>query len=388
EIEILDLVQQLVDKSLVTVERENGGTPRYTIIESVWQYAREKLESSGEGDTLRDRHLDYFLRFAEKAGPFLEGPQQKEWLDRGQRERFNFRNAFEWSIKSKNPEAGYRIFSATYRLIEIRGSLKEAREVLEELIALPDENISPRCRAEFYLAAGRIAWAADQYEDSRRFHHKAQVIFEQLGDEERVGLCEMLAGFLARGDGQTDIAEKHFQRGLEVALRVNKTPYLKAGCLSGLGSIALDRGDPDTARKLKEDSLIIYEKMGDQWIIGLILWGIVQVCIAQKDYDRAKSALEEWTRITLDLGNRWILPYILECHGSLAVADGRPEHAAHVFGAAEVAREHFGTQFSANEQALHEASIAGLRKILPEKELEVAWEAGRRTPPGELIGKG
>jgi len=128
--------------------------------------------------------------------------------------------------------------------------------------------------------------------------------------------------------------------------------------------------------------------MGDQWIIGLILWGIVQVCIVQKDYDRAKSALEEWARITLDLGNRWILPYILECHGSLAVADGRPEHAARVFGAAEVAREHFGTQFSPNEQALHESSIAGLRKILTEKELEVAWEAGRRTPPWDLIGKG
>ena len=166
EIEILDLVQQLVDKSLVTVEREAGGTPRYTIIESVWQYAREKLGSSGEADTLRDRHLDYFLRFAEKAGPHLEGPRQKEWLDRGQRERFNFRNAFEWSIRSQKPEAGYRIFSATYRLIEIRGSLKEAREVLAELMALPDEGISPRCQAEFYLAAGRIAWAADQYEDS------------------------------------------------------------------------------------------------------------------------------------------------------------------------------------------------------------------------------
>ena len=387
EFEILDLVQQLVDKSLVTVEREAGGTPRYTIIESVWQYAREKLESSGEADILRDRHLDYFLRFAEKAGPHLEGPQQKDWLDRGQSERFNFRNAFEWSVLSNKPEAGYRIFSATYRLIEIRGSLKEAREVLTELMALPDDQISPQHRAEFFLAAGRIAWAADHYEESRGFHHQAQELFQQLGDEEKVGLCEMLAGFLARGDGRTDSAEQHFQRGLEVATRVNKTPYLKAGCLSGLGSIALDRGDPAAARKLKEDSLIIYEKMGDQWIIGLILWGIVQVCIVQKDYERAKSALEEWARITLDLGNRWILPYILECHASLAVADGRPEHAARVFGAAEVAREHFGTQFSASEQALHETSIAGLREILPEKELQVAWEAGRLTPPWDLIGK-
>lgn len=384
EHDILDLIQQLLDKSLVSVERESG-TPRYTLIESVWQYAGEKLEASGEWETLRNRHLDYYLQFAEKAAPKLEGPHQKEWLDRCQAERFNFRSAIDWAITSQKPEAGFRILSATYRFIEIRGNLKEARATAHELLALPGETIPPRRRADFLIAAGRLTWAADLYEESRGFHEQARKIYADLGHEAGVGLCEMLAGFLDRGDGRIDDAEAHFRRGLEISERVDHSTYLRAGCLSGLGSIALDRGDLATARKLKEDSLVIYEKMGDHWIVGLILWGIVQVAIAQKDCQRAQSALAEWARITLDLGNGWMLPYILDCHAALAVSNGRADHAARVFGAAEVAREHYGTKFSASEQSLHESSLATLKNLLPEKDFLIAWEEGRRTPPWDLI---
>ncbi len=385
DFEILDLVEQLADKSLVTVEREPGATPRCTIIESVWQYTRDKLTESGEEDTLRDRHLEYFLKFAEKAAPHLEGREQKEWLDRCQAERFNFRAAFQWAQLSNKPQHGFRIFAATYRVIEIRGSLEEAREVVSDLLALPHEGVPPACLANFYVAAGRIAWAADRYEECRSFHDQAQAIFTELGDENGVALCEMLKGFLDRGDGKLDESEQHFRKGLEIAERGNASAYVKAGCLTGAGSIALDRGDPEKARKLKEDSLKVYEQIGDRWIIGLILWGISDVCIAQADYERAGSALAEWAEITRDLGNGWMLPHILEAEASLAVAGGKPERAAHIFGAAEVARERFGTQFSPSENARHDAALAGLKKLLPEKDLQAAWEEGRRASPWDLI---
>jgi predicted ATPase/class 3 adenylate cyclase len=385
EFEILDLVQQLADKSLVTVEHASGQTPRYTIIESVWQYAREKLETSGEGDALRDRHLEYFLRFAEETAPHLERQDQKQWLDRCQNDRFNFRAALAWAIRSKKAEIGFRIFFSIYRAIEIRGNLEESRELIAELLALPQEDVSARCRADFLLAAGRLAWAADRYQECRAFHRQAQEIYQSIDYEVGSGLCEMLTGFLDRGDGDLAASEEHFRRGLEIGRSRSDATYLAAGCLSGLGSIALDRGDLDTARQLKEESLLLYEKLGDLWIIGLILWGIVQVCIAQRDDARAKSALEQWGRTTRDLGNRWMLPYILECHASLAISAGRYEHAAMVFGAAEAASEFSATEFSLSEQALHESSLAALKASLPEKNLQVAWELGRRTPPWDVV---
>jgi predicted ATPase/class 3 adenylate cyclase len=387
EFEILDLVEQLVDKSLVTVEREAGRTPRYTVLESVWQYSRDKLIASGEEDRLRDRHLDYYLEFAEKAESHLEGPEQKNWLEKCAAERFNFRAALAWAIESQRPEPGFRIFAAIYRVTEIRGSLEEAREVIANLLALPHASVPPACQARFLVAAGRIAWAADRYDECRKFHEKAQALFSELDDQKGIALCEMLTGFLDRGDGKLDESETHFRRGLEIVQSIKESDYVRAGCLTGLGSIALDRGETATARKLKEESLAIYERIGDRWVIGLILWGLSDVCIAQADYDRAKTALAEWAEITRDLGNRWMLPYILAGEASLAAATGQGERAARILGAAEVSREHFGTQFSPAEISRHEAALERLRQLLPEQELQQAWEDGRRTPAWDVIGQ-
>ena len=147
EFEVLDLLEQLVDKSLITVERDASGNSRYTMIESVWQYSREKLEASGEAPAVRDRHLNYFLAFAEEAEPHLEGPDQKAWLDRCQRDLFNIRFAWEWAIKSKKAEKGLRIFSALYRVIEVRSNLAEAWEIAMRLLALPDKDVAPKYKA-------------------------------------------------------------------------------------------------------------------------------------------------------------------------------------------------------------------------------------------------
>lgn len=384
EYDILDLLQQLVDKSLVTVETDSSGDFRYTLIESVWQYAREKLDTSGEADVLHNRHLNYFMHWAEKAMPNLEGPDQKEWLDRCQREFFNFRSALQWAIQSKNTEAGMRLIYGLHRSIEVRGNLAASRELAAKILALPDENITPLLKAQFRTALGRFAWAADQYEEATRVQTEAKEFYDQAGDEEGSALSDVLIAFINRGNGELEEAEKRFERGLAIGRKLNAS-YVTAASITGLGSIALDRGDVASARKLKEESLVIYERLGDQWIIGLILWGITQVAIAQEDHERAKSALAQWGKITRELGNRWILSYILDCHAHLALSTNKPELAARFFGASEVLCEQLGGQYSPSEQVQHDELIKKLKAALPAQELEEAWEGGRVTPPWELI---
>ena len=384
EFEVLDLLEQLVDKSLITVERDGSGNSRYTMIESVWQYSREKLEASGEAQPVRDRHLNYFLAFAEEAAPHLDGPDQKAWLDRCRSERFNIRLATEWAIKSQKVEAGLRIFSALDRVFEVRSNLAEAWEMAMRLLALPDEDVAPKYRADARLAVGRLAWAADRYDEGHRYYAEAQQIYDAIGDEAGSTVADMLMGFLDRGNGNLESAERRFQRALDVGRKMQRS-YLEAGALSGLGSIAMDRGDLAKARKLKEESLAIYERFGDHWIIGLILGGITRVAIAQEDYPRAESALAEWTRITRELGNRWILPEILDSHASLALAANQPKRAARLFGASEAIREHLGAQLLGSEKTQHEASLARLKAILSEAELEESWEKGRLASPWDAI---
>ena len=384
EHDILDLLQQLVDKSLVTVETDASGDFRYTLIESVWQYAREKLETSGEADVLHNRHLNYFMQWAEKAMPHLEGADQKDWLDRCQREFFNFRSALQWAIQSKNTEAGMRLIYALHRSIEVRGNLDASRELANKILVLPEENITPLLKARFRTALGRFAWAADLYEEAIRVQTEAKDFYDEAGDEEGSALSDVLIAFINRGNGQLEEAEIRFERGLTIGRKLNAS-YVTAASITGLGSIALDRGDVALARKLKEESLVIYEKLGDQWIIGLILWGITQVAIAQQDYARAKSALAQWGKITRELGNRWILSYILDCHAHLALSTSKPELAARFFGASEILCEQLGGQYSPSEQAQHDELIKQLKEALPTQEFEEAWEGGRVTPPWELI---
>lgn len=386
DFEVLDLLQQLVDKSLASVERDAAGNTRYTFIESVWQYARQKLAESGEEEALRDRHLAYFLSMAEKAGPLLEGPKQKAWLDRCQSELYNFRAAFERAVETAQTETGFRMISSLYRFIEIRANLEETRELSSELLKLPEDDVPSIHRANVRISMGRLSWASDRYEEARKHYTDAQTIYDSIGDEPGSGLASMLLAFLDRGNGEQEAAEEGFQRALAIG-RAHKHLYLEAGAMSGLGSIALDKGDLKTARGLKEQSLSIYEKLGDHWIRGLILWGLTQVAIVQEDYVRAKTALADWTQITKDLGNKWILPYILECHADLAVGTGAAQLAARCFGAAEAQREHFNALFSRKEQSQHDAYVERLREMLPAEELREAWEAGRMESPWEVIAK-
>jgi len=356
------------------------------MIESMWQSARARLEASGEANMIRDRHLDYFLRFAETAAPHLEGAQQKEWLERCQSEVSNFRVAFQWSIRAAKPEAGCRMVTALYRLIEIRGNLEEARELVTDLLALDDDKVPVRSRADFRMAAGRVAWAADRYAESRQFFEQAQRLYESFNDDAGAALARAFQGMFDGHEGKLESAQQHFERALTVG-RTLQRPYIEAFGLIGLGSIAVDRGDLAKARELTEQGLTIYQRQKDYWTIGLILWSITRVALAQKDYTRTRSALAEWTAITRDLGNRWALPYILDFHGRLALDLDQPKRAARLFGASEALREQIAAQLTPLEQAEQEAALARVRQALPDQELRIEWNAGRAASAWELIAE-
>lgn len=382
--DILDLLQQLIDKSLVTVEREAGAEPRYTMIETVWHYARAKLEASGELDPLRNRHLAYFLAFAEGASPRLEGPDQKEWLDRCQRELFNFRHAWEWCLRSRQSEPGFRLVRALCRFLEVRGSLEESLQVVSRVHELPTDGAAPGIVADFQLAAGRLAWAADRYALAREHIGEAQRRFEALGDDVGWARGAALLSFLDRSEGKFDDGERRLKAALEVG-RQRQVPSLEAMALSGLGSIALERDDLEQARQLKEASLEVYQRMGDLWITALILWGLSHVALAQGDTRRAREALVEWMRIARHLGNRWMIPYLLDRHADLALALQQAERAARCLGASEYWREHNGEPLVGRDLEIHTELVSRLRSALDSAALSAAWEAGRAAFPWELM---
>src|SRR6266487_2165247 len=111
--EVLDLLTHLVDKSLVAVEAETE-EGRYHLPETIRQYARDKLYESGEAEQVRDRHLDFFLGFAETAEPKLRSAEQLAWLDRLEAEHDNLRTALGWSLESGKSESALRLAGSLY----------------------------------------------------------------------------------------------------------------------------------------------------------------------------------------------------------------------------------------------------------------------------------
>jgi len=391
EFEILDLLQQLADKSLVMIEEPEDELPRCTMIESVWQYARDKFESTGEADQIQDRHLDYYLDLTNEAAPHLFGPDMADWLNRLQSERLNLRLALAYS--SRTPQAierGLRMIGNLQRLFEIRGNLEEAAKICATLLDHPEAAEPTLARARALETAGRVAWSRDRYAESRRFYQAAIEIYHAQNHLREAALVECFLGYLDRCDNQNESALRRFESGLAMAeeLDDNRT---RAVALNGMSHGKIDSGELAEARRIKERCLRMLREVGDEWILGFVLWGLATVAIRQKDEATARAALAEWSYNVEKLHNRWAWPYIIQSFADLELAVGRPEKAAPLYGLAERERESAGIRFALNEQADYDVAMQRLRNQLAPEQCKTLWEAGRhfkRKPTIEEAIKG
>jgi len=385
EEDVLDLLQQLIEKSLVSVEVTENGTRRYTMLESVWHYARNKLKEQGTEEQFRDRHLEYFLKTAEEAEPHYLGPDQKRWLEAFNDDIFNFEAAVNWSLTSSRPIEALRFLSALGRPLEVRGFLTEIHQLFPRIFE-KEELAPPGLRAKATASAARLAWAMDSYEEAAGLFAKSEALATEAGDRDLAGMCHAFLGFLDRSEGRIDAAEARFRLGLAIASETGSLS-LRAMSLSGIGRVAMSRGELGSARAMSEESLGMYRTLGDQWVIGLILWGIARVAIAQKDVSRAESALCEWTSILQALGNTWILPYVIETFGAAALASSESDRAAWLFGGAAAMRERMGSQLTPDEKADHDRDMENIAAQLDMATKDRLWNEGASASDEELLSR-
>jgi predicted ATPase len=375
--EVLDLLSQLVDKSLVTREVESGGVARYYTLESVWQYGRMRLEEAGELARVRDRHLEYFLRLAEEAEKHLYGPRQVDWLEKLEFERLNFRFALEWSLESEHGAvAGLRLSGALSRFWEVRSHLKQAREYYRQVLSRPQASVRSGERAKALTGAGRLAWCQDDNSAARAYFTDAIEIWRELGDQLRAGLVMGFLGFVERSEGEAERARLLFEDCVDLASRLNDR-QLRAIAQSGRGSLAADDGDLKLARELKQESLDLYRGVGDIYIESLLSWSISRVVTALGDYATARSLLEGCVSINRRLGNQWALLYFIEGFGDVAVGEGKPALAARLYGSAEVMREKLGLSMPPADRVAYDRAVQSMRDSLGQEAFQIAWNEGR-----------
>lgn len=378
----LDLLTSLCDKSLVLVEEQAGAT-RYRLLETVRQYAADRLREAGDAEYWRDRHLQTFLEMALAAERDLRGPMQNQWFDRLEADHDNLRAALDWSVTApERTESGLRLAGGIWRFWYVRGHLLEGWErLIRSLDAAPDAD--PVVRATAMNGAGNIAYQLADYPAAEKLHEECLALRRRLGDPARI--ADSLNNL---GNSYYEIPDFMASRALhEEALAVRRELDDKIGIassLNNLGNVAFELGEYDLSRSLQSEALARCRELGHTVGIARSLINLGNVFYEMREYAEARALQQESLRIRVELGERVGIANCLERLAAIAAATGDTDMGAKLWGAEERMREELDLRRPPNEAKRYESQVTAARADFREG-FEDAWEIGRSMTMEESI---
>lgn len=318
--EVLDLMTSLVDKSLALAEETNGNT-RYRLLETVRQYAREKLAESGDGNGFRERHRDYFLALAEEAAGKLSGPEQTAWLQRLEEEHENLRAGLDWGLGEAEPAATLRLCAAMQRFWVTRGHFAEGREWCTRVLGMEGTEKLPRERAAVLNGAGTLAHHQSDEPAAAALLEECLAIERQLGNRWRIATVLGNLGLVNFERGELDAARALHEESLAIMRDLGDQGGI-AAALNNLAGVAHQRGDFASSRALLEQGLVIKRALGDRGRVATSLGNLANVALDQGDFDAARALYDECLAIMRELGNRAYVATTLDGLGRVAFFQG------------------------------------------------------------------
>jgi predicted ATPase/class 3 adenylate cyclase len=386
EIDVLDGVMSLVDKNLlVREEQATGSDPRFVMLETIHEYARERLEESHEAQEICDRHAHFFFELVEEAEPQLRGNEQGMWLRRLEVEYDNIRVAMHW-LTEHEPESGLRLAGALSLFWEIRGYLSEARYLIAELLSRPGAQERTTVRAKGLYAAGTLADIQGDYEHANAYYEESLAIYRELGD--KVGAARPLTGLgtVAWNQGDLETARALLEESLALKRELG-SPGAISISLNNLGLLALTEGELAAARAYLEEALAIDRKLNDEDGVATDLLNLGVVALDEREYEKARSLLLEslilFQKVEDTHGMADCLENLMGVEGS---GEGSAERAPVLAGAAEVLREEAGAPLSPQEMARYERYLAAARAKLDDESWQRGWKDGQSMTTEEVVG--
>ena len=374
EVELLGLLADLVDKSLVMVEAEGG---RYRLLETIRQYADERLTQSGEGDATRSRHLAFFLAFAEKVAPELLGPDQAAGLQRLDLERENILSAHGSCLhKEGSAEQDYRLVHAIKHYWFRRGLLNLGYRVTVEAVANSEGQATSMARCKALWAAGQICSFAGRYDEAQKFLQESLSMARILDDPLMVGRVLNTLGLMSFGQGDRAAARLFCSEALEIAEKSgNKRQILTAS--NALAQLHRLEGDIDRAEPLYERSVALARELGDREFTALVLLNLAMVAIARRSAERARGLLQEVLAIVAETASRRVVQFALDVSVGLACLRREWERAARYYGAAETLTDTIGVRRDPADEIFVEPMIAETRQALGVSRFNASEASGR-----------
>jgi len=397
---ILDRLASLVDQSLLRQTPGIDGEPRFMLLETIREYALERLELSGEADVVRHRHALHYLGLAVAAESQILGAEQTMWLQRLETDHDNLRAALAWcQTPAGDAEVGLRLAGALWRFWDTRSYLSEGRRWLEQALALSDFGVPPEnglvaaadqanihqhkakmaTRAQALYGVGALAWSQGDYARATALLEESLALFRALGDTAGIANTQNHLGVIAQLQGDYVRATTLLEGSLALR-REQGDKHGIAGALNNLGMVALCQGDYARARPLVEEALAVMRELGSERYIALALNNLGIVALGQHDLVQARTCCMESMRLLRDLNNTYDIADCLVGLAGVASEQGQPARAARLCGATEVLLESIGAVLERAERAAHDRTIAVARSQLDEATFSAMWAEGRTMP--------
>lgn len=304
--ECLDLLTCLIEKSLVERVEDpdrHGGRSRYRMLETVKEYAAERLSDAGEAEAARERHREYFLWLSRKADRNLDGPDQKAWLLRLTADDENLRLALEYAERAPAAECGLMIAGSLLQYWGLRGQYTAGRAACARILAHPAANVATRERACALDTAGVLAWMQGDSASARSHHERSLEDFDRIGERPGVARALNCLADVARSMGDYRTARTRHEESLSIARELGNRRRMIAA-LVGLGNVALEQHDYASSKTFNEEALSMLRDIGDRWGMAVALMNLGNVASCRGDRAKARECYDESLGIHRDLGNR------------------------------------------------------------------------------------
>ena len=356
--DLLDLLQELVDSSLVQVTRGDD-EPRLCMLQTVREYAAERLAALPEAPEVARRHARVHLALAERLEADLTGPGQAAAVRRLQAEEDDLRAALRWSIGNGAGDLALRLAGALAHFWEMTARFAEGRGWLDAVLAL-DATGSPEALAKARSGAGTLAFRQGDGAAALRHHREALALYRALGDEAGTVFALNNVAVQHAERAEHDLAETLFEEVLQRA----RDPRGRAFAHGNLGELALARGHPDRAAALHERALEEYLAVQDDWGIALSSYNIGSCRLHHGEAEPAARHLAAGLARAHALGDRSLVAVLLEGLACVRARTGSGAVAARLLGAAAALHRETGTPGSAQDQPLLADARARARAAL------------------------
>jgi predicted ATPase len=421
--EVLETLSSLVDKSLLEQSEDPADEPRFTMLETIREYALERLAVSGEEKSVRQAHAAYFLVLAEDGSlPGLTKVEEELWLDRFELDRDNFRAALDWLARSGNADWGLRLATALLNFWDRRGHRPEGRDRLLALLALPGVGRT-RVRARALFAAGILVsndaaldqalkqegleiarglgdtpgliaslsllatgyhWYGD-YVSARPLLEEAAELARELGEPVTLGVILNNLAVTVQEEGEYGRARSLYEESLSLFLQAGDRRAVASG-LNHLGDLASEERNYSLAHSLYEQSLATFRELGDRWGISGTLADLGDLARDEGDHKQAHSQYRESLRMFQELKHDRGISRLLESLATCAAAFGWSERSLKLAGAAAGLRQRLGILVSsASKQRKADRSLEHPRAELDSARAATAWMEGWTMTTGEAI---